>query len=210
MMQRTRRAAWRPLGLAGLAWALGAVNAGAWATAVVGQPAPAFRAPDLQGRSVSLSDFKGKTVVLEWHNFGCPFVQKHYKSGNIQALQKRYAADVVWLAINSTHPGHQDYQAPAVLEKELARFGATPTRFLMDEAGTVGRAYGAKVTPHMYVIDPAGTVVYNGAIDDKRSANPEDVKTSRNLVVAALEDLRAGRPVANAANVPYGCTIKYK
>ena len=197
-------------GLIGWGLALASLMPDAQAAAVVGQPAPAFQALDLQGRTVSLSDFKGKTVVLEWHNFGCPFVQKHYRSGNIQALQKRYAADVVWLAINSTHSGHQDYQAPAVLEKELARFGATPTRFLMDEAGTVGRAYGAKVTPHMYVIDLAGTVVYNGAIDDKRSANPEDVKTSRNLVVAALEDLRAGRPVANAANVPYGCTIKYK
>jgi len=213
MVQQTRRSffgLWRSSGLIGLGLAFAGLMQDAAASAVVGQPAPAFQAPDLQGRTVSLSDFKGKTVVLEWHNFGCPFVQKHYRSGNIQALQKRYGADVVWLTINSTHPGHQDYQAPAVLEKELARFGATPTRFLMDESGKVGLAYGAKVTPHMYVIDPAGKVVYNGAIDDKRSANPEDVKTSRNLVVAALEDLRAGRPVANAANVPYGCTIKYK
>lgn len=180
------------------------------AAAVIGQPAPAFRAPDLSGKPVSLADFKGKTVVLEWHNFGCPFVQKHYRSGNMQALQKKYAAEVVWLSINSTHPGHPDYQSPEVLQKELARFGATPTRFLMDESGTVGQAYGAKVTPHMYVIDPTGKLVYNGAIDDKRSANPDDVKTSRNLVVAALEDLRAGRPVSNPVNVPYGCTIKYK
>jgi len=180
------------------------------AAAVIGQPAPAFRVPDLSGKPVSLADFKGKTVVLEWHNFGCPFVQKHYRSGNMQALQKKYAAEVVWLSINSTHPGHPDYQAPQVLEKELARFGATPTRFLMDESGTVGLAYGAKVTPHMYVIDPTGKLVYNGAIDDKRSANPDDVKTSRNLVVAALEDLRAGRPISNPVNVPYGCTIKYK
>lgn len=213
MRQHIRRAFWglcSASGLIALGLTLVSLMPDARAAAVVGQPAPAFQALDLQGRTVGLSDFKGKTVVLEWHNFGCPFVQKHYRSGNIQALQKRYAADVVWLAINSTHSGHQDYQAPAVLEKELARFGATPTRFLMDEAGTVGRAYGAKVTPHMYVIDPAGTVVYNGAIDDKRTANPEDVKTSRNLVAAALEDLRAGRPVANAANVPYGCTIKYK
>ena len=180
------------------------------AAAVIGQPAPAFRAPDLSGKPVNLADFKGKTVVLEWHNFGCPFVQKHYKSGNMQALQKKYAAEVVWLSINSTHPGHPDYQSPEVLQKELARFGATPTRFLMDESGTVGLAYGAKVTPHMYVIDPTGKLVYNGAIDDKRSANPDDVKTSRNLVAAALEDLRAGRPISNPVNVPYGCTIKYK
>ena len=180
------------------------------AAAVVGQPAPAFRAPDLSGKPVSLADFKGKTVVLEWHNFGCPFVQKHYRSGNMQALQKKYAAEVVWLSINSTHRGHPDYQPPEVLEKELARVGATPTRFLMDESGAVGLAYGARVTPHMFVIDPTGKLVYNGAIDDKRSANPDDVKTSRNLVAAALEDLRAGRPISNPVNVPYGCTIKYK
>ena len=195
-------------------WAALAISAllcvPARAAAVVGQPAPAFRAADLAGKPVSLADFKGRTVVLEWHNFGCPFVQKHYRSGNMQALQKKYAAEVVWLSINSTHPGHPDYQSPAVLEKELARFGATPTRFLMDESGAVGLAYGAKVTPHMYVIDPTGKLVYNGAIDDKRSANPDDVKTSRNLVVAALEDLRAGRPISNPVNVPYGCTIKYK
>ena len=180
------------------------------AAAVVGQPAPALRAPDLAGKPVNLADFKGKTVVLEWHNFGCPFVQKHYRSGNMQALQKRFAADVVWLSINSTHPGHPDYQTPQALEKELARFGAAPTRFLMDESGAVGLAYGAKVTPHMYIIDPAGKVVYNGAIDDKRSANPDDVKTARNLVAEALEELRAGKPISNPVNVPYGCTIKYK
>ena len=182
----------------------------AQAAAVVGQAAPALRAPDLAGKPVNLADFKGKTVVLEWHNFGCPFVQKHYRSGNMQALQKRFAADVVWLSINSTHPGHPDYQTPQALEKELARFGAAPTRFLMDESGAVGLAYGAKVTPHMYIIDPAGKVVYNGAIDDKRSANPDDVRTARNLVAEALEELRAGKPISNPMNVPYGCTIKYK
>jgi peroxiredoxin len=180
------------------------------AAAVVGQPAPAFRALDLAGKPVSLADFKGKTVVLEWHNFGCPFVQKHYRSGNMQALQKKYGAEVVWLGINSTHTGHPDYQPPAVLAAELARFGAAPTRFLMDESGVVGLAYGAKVTPHMYVIDPAGKLVYNGAIDDKRSANPDDVKTARNLLAAALDELRAGKPIGNPVNVPYGCTIKYK
>ena len=121
----------------------------AFAAAVVGQPAPAFTANDLAGKPVSLADFKGKTVILEWHNFGCPFVQKHYKSNNMQALQKRFGPDVVWLTINSTHTGHQDYQSPAVLTQELKKFGATPTRFLMDESGAVGRAYGAKVTPHM-------------------------------------------------------------
>lgn len=182
----------------------------AFAAAVVGQPAPAFTAPDLTGKPVSLADFKGKTVILEWHNFGCPFVQKHYKANNMQALQKQFGPDVVWLSINSTQTGHQDYQSPAVLTQELKKFGATPTRFLMDESGAVGRAYGAKVTPHMYIIDPTGKVVYNGAIDDKRTANPEDVKTAKNFVVAAMEELKAGKPVSNASNAPYGCTIKYK
>jgi len=184
--------------------------ASAFAAAVVGQPAPAFTATDLSGKPVSLADFKGKTVVLEWHNFGCPFVQKHYRSGNMQALQKKYGGEVVWLAVNSTNAGHQDYEDPAKLSKALADFGAAPTKFVMDEPGTVGRAYGAKVTPHMYIIDPSGKVAYNGAIDDKRSADVADVKTAKNYVVAALEEMKAGKPVSNASNAPYGCTIKYK
>ena len=194
-----------------LALSISSLFAGtALAAAVVGQPAPAFTATDLAGKPVSLADFKGRTVVLEWHNFGCPFVQKHYRSGNMQALQKKYGGEVVWLSVNSTNAGHQDYQSPAQLTKALAEAGATPTRFVMDEPGTVGLAYGAKVTPHMYVIDPAGKVVYNGAIDDKRSTDVADVKTARNFVVAALDELKAGKPVTNASNAPYGCTIKYK
>ena len=194
-----------------LAASLASVFTGAaFAAAVVGRPAPAFTATDLAGKPVSLVDFKGRTVVLEWHNFGCPFVQKHYKSGNMQALQKKYGGDVVWLTVNSTNAGHQDYEAPTKLVKSLADFGAAPTRFVMDEPGTVGLAYGAKVTPHMYIIDPSGRVAYNGAIDDKRSSNPEDVKTSKNFVAAALEEMKAGKPVSNASNAPYGCTIKYK
>ena len=165
---------------------------------------------DLSGKAVNLADYKGRTVVLEWHNFGCPFVQKHYRSGNMQALQKKYAADVVWLAVNSTHKSASDYTEPAKLTEQLKGFGATPARYLMDEPGTMGIAYGAKTTPHMYVIDPAGRLVYNGAIDDKRSTNPEDVKTSKNYVVAALEDLKAGKPVATPSTTPYGCTVKYR
>jgi len=182
----------------------------ALAAAVVGQPAPAFTATDISGKTVSLAEFKGKTVVLEWHNFGCPFVQKHYRSGNMQALQKKYGGEVVWLTVNSTNAGHQDYMAPAQLTKALADFGADPTRFVMDEPGTVGLAYGAKVTPHMYIIDPSGKVAYNGAIDDRRSTDPADVKTSKNYVAAALDEMKAGKPVSNASNAPYGCTIKYR
>ena len=159
---------------------------------------------------MNLADYRGKTVVLEWHNFGCPFVQKHYRGGNMQALQKKYANEVVWLAVNSTHKGASDYTEPAKLAAQLKDFGATPARYLMDEPGTVGVAYGAKTTPHMYIIDPSGKVVYNGAIDDKRSANVEDVKGAKNYVVAALEELKAGKPVSTASTSPYGCTVKYR
>jgi hypothetical protein len=187
-----------------------ALPVAALANATVGQPAPAFNVTDLSGKPVKIEDFKGKTVVLEWHNFGCPFVQKHYKSGNMQALQKKYANDVVWLAVNSTNKSASDYTAPAKLTEELKGFGAAPARYLMDEPGTMGMAYGAKTTPHMYVIDPSGKVVYNGAIDDKRSANPEDVKGAKNYVVAALEDLKAGKAVTTPSTAPYGCTVKYR
>jgi peroxiredoxin len=187
-----------------------AFSAAALASATVGQPAPAFTATDLAGKPVNLADYKGKTVVLEWHNFGCPFVQKHYRSGNMQALQKKYGSDVVWLAVNSTNKDSSDWTAAPKLTKQLQDFGAAPARYLVDEPGTVGMAYGAKVTPHMYIIDPAGKVVYNGAIDDKRSTNLEDVKIAKNYVVAALDELKAGKPVSVASTNPYGCTVKYR
>ena len=182
----------------------------AFANAPAGQPAPAFTAVDLAGKPVNLADYKGKTVVLEWHNFGCPFVQKHYRSGNMQALQKKYGSDVVWLAVNSTNKSSSDYTEPARLTSQLQGFNAVPAHYLMDEPGTVGMAYGAKTTPHMYIIDPAGKVVYNGAIDDKRSTNVEDVKGAKNYVVAALEEMKAGKPVTVATTAPYGCTVKYR
>ena len=185
-------------------------NAAALASAAVGQPAPAFSVTDLTGKPVSLADYKGRTVVLEWHNFGCPFVQKHYRSGNMQALQKKYANDVVWLAVNSTNKSASDYTEPAKLTTQLKGFGAQPAAYLMDEPGTMGLAYGARTTPHMYIIDPAGKVVYNGAIDDKRSTNVEDVKTAKNYVAAALDELKSGKPVTTASTSPYGCTVKYR
>ena len=194
-----------------LAAAVAAATASvAFASATPGSAAPAFALTDLAGKAVNLADYRGRTVVLEWHNFGCPFVQKHYRSGNMQALQKKYATDVVWLAVNSTSKSASDYTEPAALTTQLKQFGAAPAGYLMDEPGAMGRAYGAKTTPHMYIIDPAGKVVYNGAIDDKRSTNPEDVKTSRNYVVAALDELKAGKPVSVASTAPYGCTVKYR
>ena len=177
---------------------------------VPGQPAPAFSVTDLAGKPVNLADYKGKTVVLEWHNFGCPFVQKHYKSGNMQALQKKYGSDVVWLAVSSTAKTASDYIEPASISKQLSEFKAQPARYLLDEPGTVGRAYGAKTTPHMYIIDPQGKVVYNGAIDDRQSTNVADVKGAKNYVTAALDEMKAGKPVSVAATTPYGCSVHYK
>jgi peroxiredoxin len=187
-----------------------ALPAAALPSAVVGQPAPAFTAQDLSGKPVSLAELKGKTVVLEWHNFGCPFVQKHYRSNNMQALQKKYGSDVVWLAVNSTHKAASDYMEPAKISTEMQRFKGTPAAYLMDEDGTVGRAYGAKTTPHMYVIDPAGRLAYAGAIDDKRSTNPDDVKGAKNYVAAALDEMKAGKPVTTASTTPYGCSVHYR
>ena len=180
------------------------------AAPVPGQPAPAFRGVDVNGKPVSLADFRGKTVVLEWNNPNCPFVQKHYTSGNMQSLQqKNTAAGVVWLAINSTAESHSDYMAPAKLAAWFGEQKAAPTAVVMDPKGEIGRAYGAKVTPHMYVIDAKGTLVYAGAIDDKRSANPADIKTSTNHVAAALGEVAAGKAVTTATTTAYGCTIKY-
>jgi hypothetical protein len=182
----------------------------AFANAPAGQSAPDFTVTDLSGKPVSLADYQGKTVVLEWHNFGCPFVQKHYRSGNMQALQKKYAGDVVWLAVNSTTRTASDYTEPAKLAGQLRDFGAAPAKYLMDDPGAMGQAYGAKTTPHMFIIDPSGKVVYNGAIDDKRSTSLEDVKTAKNYVVAALDELKAGKPVSVSTTTPYGCSVKYR
>ncbi len=178
--------------------------------AIVGQPAPDFALPDLQGKTIKLSDHAGKYVVLEWVNPECPFVQKHYNSANMPALQKEAGAkNVVWLSINSTHPGHSEFKTPAQMKDWLSAKKATPQTVLFDREGTTGKLYGARTTPHMYIVDPAGKLVYAGAIDDKRSANPDDVKTARNHVRAALDEALSGKPVSVASTVPYGCSIKY-
>jgi len=178
--------------------------------ASVGQPAPAFELTDVNGKRVTLADFKGKHVVLEWTNPGCPFVVKHYGSQNMQALQKEFTAkNVVWLSISSTAKGHYDYLAPASLGGQYKDWGSAPTALLMDDSGKVGQAYGARTTPHMYVIDPAGKLVYAGGIDDKRSSNPADVKTAKNYVRVALDESMAGKPVSTSTATPYGCSVKY-
>lgn len=181
------------------------------AAAAVGKPAPDFSLSDLDGKPVKLADFKGRHVVLEWHNPHCPFVMKHYDTGNMQALQNRYdAGDVIWLTVNSTNPAHQDYLSNAQLKDYIADKKAAPDGYLTDAEGAAGMQYGARTTPHMYVIDPRGMLVYAGAIDDKRSSNKADVKDARNHVAAALEESRAGKPVTTASTSPYGCSVKYK
>ena len=182
----------------------------AQAAATVGQPAPAFTLTDTAGRTVSLADYKGRHVVLEWVNPGCPFVQKHYDSGNMQATQKgALDRNVVWLAINSTATSSRDYLAPAALAGWMGNHRAPVTATLMDADGKAGRAYGARTTPHMYVIDPQGKLIYAGAIDSRPTANAADIRVATNHVNQALADALAGRPVATAVTQPYGCTIKY-
>jgi AhpC/TSA family len=197
----------KPLLFAALSWAAGSAIA---APAVVGQPAPAFSLTDAGGKAVSLADYKGKTVVLEWVNPGCPYVRKHYDSANMQGTQQGAVGQgVVWLAVNSTHTNHGDYKKPADMAAWMSAQKAAATATLMDSEGKVGRAYGARTTPHLYVVDAKGTLVYAGGIDDKPSANPADVKTAKNHVNAALADIAAGKPVAQASTRPYGCSVKY-
>ena len=200
----------KPISLFVLAAALGFANAPALAVATPGEAAPAFKLNDTNGKSVALADLKGKYVVLEWNNPSCPFVVKHYSSDNMQSLQRSLAGDkVVWLAVNSTNSGHSEYLSPDKLAAWFKQQKAAPTAILMDSSSEMARAYGARATPQMMIIDPAGKVVYNGAIDDKRSTNPADVKGANNYVVAALTAARAGQPIANASTSPYGCSIKY-
>ncbi|MEK9950875.1 MAG: redoxin domain-containing protein [Curvibacter sp.] len=179
--------------------------------ATVGQMAPDFTLQDVHGKTVRLSDYRGRHVVLEWNNPGCPFVRKHYDSGNMQALQKEAAAkNVVWLAINSTEASHGDYLAPAQLGRWMGEQKAAPTATLMDEDGAAGRAYAARVTPHMYIVDPLGKLVYAGGIDSIPSGRVEDIKTATNYVRASLGEALAGKPLSQPTTRPYGCTIKYR
>jgi peroxiredoxin len=179
------------------------------AAAETGQAAPAFSVKDLNGKDLNLAQFKGKTVVVEWNNPNCPFVKKHYVSSNMQGLQKETDSDAVWISVNSTNAKHQDYMEPKALTAWLAEGKSVPDHYVVDANGAMGKAFGAKTTPHMFIIDPTGKVVYNGAIDDKRSTNPEDVKTSKNFVRTAFADMKAGKQIANASNAPYGCSVKY-
>ena len=176
----------------------------------IGAPAPDFIAADTSGKPVKLSQFRGKTVVLEWNNPGCPFVQKHYDSGNMQKTQAAAVkGGAVWLIVNSGAPGKQGHMTGAEASAFVKKQGAAPTAYLLDPKGVVGRLYDAKTTPEMVVIDPKGTLVYQGAIDDKPTSDVADIGTARNHVAEALGEMRAGKPISVAQSRPYGCTVKY-
>lgn len=180
------------------------------AVAASSAAAPDFALTDSTGRTVKLSDYRGKYVVLEWTNPECPFVRKHYDSGNMQGLQKEWGArDVVWLAINSTNQSSSEYKSPQQMGAWMRAKDAAPKATLIDGTIATGRAYGAKTTPHMFVVAPDGDVIYRGAIDDRRSSNPADAKTANNYVRAALTEALAGKPVSVASATPYGCSVKY-
>ena len=182
----------------------------AMANAVVGQPAPAFTAVDSNGKSHSLSDFRGKTVVLEWTNEHCPFVNKFYTGGDMQRLQADAKKQgVVWLTVNSGAEGKQGHVNGAAANAKMKRHGFNSTAYLLDHSGAVGKAYGARTTPHMFVINPAGTLVYAGGIDNMPTADPADIPRAQNFVTKALADLAAGKAVATATSRPYGCSVKY-
>jgi len=191
-------------------FALAAGTGPAAAEARIGAPAPAFTLTDTNGRAVSLAAFKGKTVVLEWTNHDCPYVRKHYGGNNMQTQQKKWTAHgVVWLSVISSAPGEQGHVSPAEANKLTADRGAAPSAVVLDPKGTVGRAYGARTTPHMYVITGDGMLAYMGGIDDKPSSRLEDLKTARNYVDEALTQLAQGKPVSATTARPYGCSVKY-
>jgi peroxiredoxin len=182
----------------------------AFAAPQLGQPAPNFKAQDAQGRERSLSEFAGKTVVLEWTNSGCPYVAKHYGSGTMQALQKAATADgVVWLTVASSAPNTQGYFTAPTARSWAVKEHWAGAAILLDSAGKIGRAYEAKNTPQMFVIDKGGRVAYMGGIDDRPYADPESLKGAKPYVALALADLKAGRPVATPVSRPYGCSVKY-
>lgn len=182
----------------------------AWAEAVAGQPAPQFTASASDGSTVGLAGLKGKTVVLEWTNDECPYTVKHYATGNMQALQREAAAGgAVWLTVASSAPGQQGHVDATRANRLTAERKAQPAKVLLDADGTLGRLYGAKSTPHMFVVAPDGTLAYQGAIDDQPGANPDTVKGARNYVREAIAAAQAGKPPAVATTRAYGCSIKY-
>jgi peroxiredoxin len=180
------------------------------AAAPQGAVAPDFKLPDTYDRWHILSEYKGKYVVLEWLNYDCPFVKKHYDSGNMQTLQKTYTMQgVIWLSIISSAPGQQGNYAAGEVNQLSKEKKAAPSAILLDEQGVVGKRYGAKTTPHIFIINPDGVLIYQGAIDDKPSVDPQDIPQSVNYVQKALDASMAGQPVEIPSTIPYGCSVKY-
>lgn len=172
----------------------------------IGKAVPEFSLTDINGKTVKLSDYKGKVVVLEWTNPNCPFVQRVYRSGIMTSVQKKYADKVIWLTVNSTNPKHQDFETAEDLKKTYTEWKATFVSMLLDPEGKIGKMFDAKTTPHMYIIDKTGTLVYAGAIDD----DPRGSKSEKtNYVDAALQNLLDGKPIPVSTTKPYGCTVKY-
>jgi len=187
-----------------------APGASAQSEAAVGEAAPNFTLPDTEGEKHSLADYEGQYVVLEWLNFECPFVGKHYGSGNMQALQETYTGkDVVWLSIVSSAEGRQGYFPPEEMQAQKQKHNGNMNAILMDPSGEVGRTYGAKVTPHMYVINPEGELIYKGGIDDKPTTDEADIEGAENYVRNALTQAMNGEEVSPKTAQPYGCTVKY-
>jgi hypothetical protein len=177
---------------------------------VPGTPAPDFKGTDSTGVQHSLSEYRGKFVVLEWANQGCPYDRKHYLSGSMEAQQREWTAKgVIWLSVISSAPGEQGYVTPAEENTYLKTMHAAPTAVLLDPEGTIGRLYGAKTTPHIFVVDPTGKLIYQGAIDDKPTTEQEDLKGARNYLNETLTAAMAGRPIQMASTRPYGCSVKY-
>ena len=175
-----------------------------------GETAPEFKGTDSNGKTETLAQYRGKYVVLEWANQGCPYERKHYESGNMEALQKQWTGKgVVWLSVISSAPGQQGFVSPAEENDYLRKMKAAPTAAVLDPTGTIGRLYGAKTTPHMFVIDPHGKIVYEGAIDDQPSPDPATLKGAKNYISAALEESMAGKAVATPVTKSYGCSVKY-
>ncbi len=182
----------------------------AWSTPTVGQPAPAFTLPDSQGKTRSLDEFKGKYVVLEWFNDECPFVRKHYDSGNMQKLQQTYTGKgVIWLSIDSSASGKEGYMTADQANQVIAKNKAAPTAMLLDSAGTVGHLYASKNTPTMFIIDPKGVLIYKGGMDDRPTTDVADIQGAKSYVSLALDEALAGKPVSTPVTKPYGCSVKY-
>lgn len=195
---------------AAMAWAAFVLPIAASASAEVGSPAPEFTLVSAEGNSHSLSDFRGKFVVLEWVNHSCPFVVKHYDSGNMQKLQATYTGkDVVWLSICSSGEGRQGYMEAAEIKAARSGLKTAETAYLLDSDGNVGRAYGAKRTPEMFVIDPEGKLIYHGAIDSERGTDASSIESATNYVAAVLDAAMAGSEIPYSKKSPYGCSIKY-